>query len=132
MRLTRRLFFIGLGLTAMIAVGSYWWQLPGLAGSRGIAPIGGGLDGLRGAGDVGFFDAPTLLWLSSSDAMLHLLCALAFLSAALLVAGIALRLLTPVGLLYAGSLLAGAAIALANVLLPAFVKREFLRPEHEP
>jgi CP family cyanate transporter-like MFS transporter len=50
------------------------------------------------------------------------------LSLALLVAGIALRLLTPVGLLYAGSLLAGAAIALANVLLPAFVKREFRRP----
>jgi len=50
------------------------------------------------------------------------------LSLVLLVAGIALRLLTPVALLYAGSLLAGAAIALANVLLPAFVKREFLRP----
>jgi MFS transporter, CP family, cyanate transporter len=30
--------------------------------------------------------------------------------------------------LYAGSLLAGAAIAVANVLLPAFVKREFPRP----
>ena len=51
------------------------------------------------------------------------------LSLALLVAGIALRLLTPVGLLYAGSLLAGAAIALANVLLPAFVKREFRQPK---
>jgi CP family cyanate transporter-like MFS transporter len=49
-------------------------------------------------------------------------------SLVLLAAGIALRLLTPVGLLYAGSLLAGAAIALANVLLPAFVKREFVRP----
>ncbi|MDP1827292.1 MAG: lipase maturation factor family protein [Archangium sp.] len=92
MRLTRRLFFIGLGLTAMIAVGSYWWQLPGLAGSRGIAPIGAGMEGLRGAGDVGFFDAPTLLWLSSSDAMLHLLCAIAFFSAALLVAGLAPRI----------------------------------------
>lgn len=46
----------------------------------------------------------------------------------LLAAGIALRLLSPVALLYAGSLLAGAAIALANVLLPAYVKREFLRP----
>src|SRR4051812_19845230 len=46
----------------------------------------------------------------------------------LLAAGIALRLLSPVALLYAGSLLAGAAIALANVLLPAYVKREFARP----
>lgn len=49
-------------------------------------------------------------------------------SLVLLAAGIALRLLTPVALLFAGSLLAGAAIALANVLLPAFVKREFARP----
>src|SRR5215212_8469133 len=46
----------------------------------------------------------------------------------LLAAGIALRLLTPVAVLFAGSLLAGAAIAFANVLLPAYVKREFPRP----
>lgn len=50
------------------------------------------------------------------------------LSLVLLAAGIALRLLPPVPLLYAGSLVAGAAIALANVLVPAYVKREFLRP----
>jgi MFS transporter, CP family, cyanate transporter len=50
------------------------------------------------------------------------------LSLGLLAGGIALRLLHPIALLYAGSLLAGAAIALANVLLPAYVKREFRRP----
>ncbi|SFF58965.1 CynX/NimT family MFS transporter [Blastococcus tunisiensis] len=50
------------------------------------------------------------------------------LSLGLLAAGIALRLLPPVALLFAGSLVAGAAIALANVLLPAYVKREFRRP----
>jgi CP family cyanate transporter-like MFS transporter len=50
------------------------------------------------------------------------------LSLLLLAAGIALRLLTPVALLFAGSLLVGAAIAFANVLLPAYVKREFSRP----
>jgi CP family cyanate transporter-like MFS transporter len=49
-------------------------------------------------------------------------------SLVLLAAGVALRLLPPVPLLYAGSLVAGAAIALANVLVPAYVKREFLRP----
>jgi CP family cyanate transporter-like MFS transporter len=49
-------------------------------------------------------------------------------SLVLLAAGIALRLLSPVALLFAGSLLAGAAIAFANVLLPAYVKREFTRP----
>jgi CP family cyanate transporter-like MFS transporter len=49
------------------------------------------------------------------------------LSLLLLAASIALRLLTPVALLFAGCLLAGAAIAFANVLMPAYVKRE-LRP----
>jgi CP family cyanate transporter-like MFS transporter len=49
-------------------------------------------------------------------------------SLVLLAAGIAVRLLPPLPLLYAGSLLAGGAIALANVLLPAYVKREFARP----
>ncbi|MCZ2823477.1 MULTISPECIES: CynX/NimT family MFS transporter [unclassified Modestobacter] len=49
-------------------------------------------------------------------------------SLALLAVGIALRLLSPVALLYAGSLVAGAAIAIANVLMPAYVKREFTRP----
>src|SRR5215207_10081382 len=50
------------------------------------------------------------------------------LSLVLLAGGIALRLLSPVAMLFAGSLLAGAAIALANVLIPAYVKREFPRP----
>jgi CP family cyanate transporter-like MFS transporter len=50
------------------------------------------------------------------------------LSLVLLAGGIALRLLPPVVLLYAGSVVAGSAIALANVLLPAYVKREFARP----
>jgi hypothetical protein len=88
-RLTRRLFFIGLGLTAMVAVGSYWWQLPGLAGSQGIAPVGPEMESMRS--QLAFFDEPTLLWLSSSDAMLHLLCAVAFLSSGLLVLGLAPR-----------------------------------------
>jgi CP family cyanate transporter-like MFS transporter len=50
------------------------------------------------------------------------------LSLLLLAGGIALRLFPPVALLYAGSLIVGAAIAFANVLLPAYVKREFVRP----
>ena len=90
MRLTRRLFFFLLGLTAMVAVGSYWGQIPGLAGSQGIDPIAQGLEGVRG--ELGFFAVPTLLWLSSSDAMLHLLCAVAFFSGLLLVLGLAPRL----------------------------------------
>jgi CP family cyanate transporter-like MFS transporter len=49
-------------------------------------------------------------------------------SLVLLGGGMALRLLSPVALLYGGTLVAGAAIAVANVLMPAFVKREFARP----
>jgi CP family cyanate transporter-like MFS transporter len=49
-------------------------------------------------------------------------------SLVLLAVGIGLRLLPPLALLYAGSLVAGAAIAIANVLMPAYVKREFVRP----
>lgn len=48
-------------------------------------------------------------------------------SLVLLVIGILLRLVTPVTALYAGSIVAGAGIAIANVLMPAFVKREFNR-----
>ncbi len=91
MRRTRRLFFIGLGLTTLVAVGSYWWQLPGLAGQNGIAPIGATMESVRQAPGLGFFDVPTLLWSSSSDVMLHLLCALAFFSGVLLVIGVAPR-----------------------------------------
>ncbi len=91
MRLTRRLFFFGFGLTALVAVGSYWWQVPGLAGPQGIAPIADGMEGLRRSPALGFFDVPTLLWLSSSMVMVHLLCALSCLSAVLLVVGLAPR-----------------------------------------
>jgi hypothetical protein len=87
MELTRRLFFLGLGLTALVAVGSYWTQLPGLAGSRGIAPIADTMAQVRASPGLTFWDFPTVLWLSSSDAALHGLCAAALLSAALLVLG---------------------------------------------
>ncbi len=49
-------------------------------------------------------------------------------SLVLLAAGTALRLLPPVAALYAGTVVAGGAIAVANVLVPAYVKREFAEP----
>jgi len=39
--------------------------------------------------------------------------------------GIALRLFTPIPALFAGSILAGSGIAIANVLVPALIKRDF-------
>ena len=90
MRRTRRLFFIGLGLSAIVAVGSYGWQLPGLAGSHGIAPIGADFETLRAR--FCFFDVPSLLWLSSSDVMLHLLSAVGVISGVLMIFGVATRI----------------------------------------
>jgi len=49
-------------------------------------------------------------------------------SLVLLVVGTATRLLHPVAAQYAGTVVAGGAIAVANVLVPAYVKREFTRP----
>lgn len=49
-------------------------------------------------------------------------------SLVLLTVGTALRLLDPVAALYGGTVVAGGAIAIANVLVPAYVKREFAEP----
>jgi hypothetical protein len=89
---TRRLFFALFGLTALIAVGSFWWQLEGLVGRHGIAPAGEYVEALRRAKGVGFFDVPTLAWLSSGDWLLHLLCAVGVASSLGMVLGAAPRL----------------------------------------
>jgi hypothetical protein len=92
MRLTRRLFLALLGAVAMAAVGGFWWQLPGLSGHAGLVPAAANLEALRRAPGVGFLDAPTLAWLSSSEVMLHALCAAGVLSALALVLHLAPRL----------------------------------------
>ena len=91
MHVTRRLFFALLGFTAVVAVGSFWAQLPGLVGRNGIAPAGQYADALRRARDVGFFDVPTLAWLSSGDWLLHVLCALGVLSGLAMIVNVAPR-----------------------------------------
>ncbi len=91
MRLTRWLTLRLFGVTALLAVGSFWWQVMGLSGSRGIVPIAEQLEALRRAG-VGFFRAPTLLWLSASDGAIHAACALAFSAALAVTVGLAPRL----------------------------------------
>ncbi len=75
MRRTRRLFFTLFGLTALVAVGSFWHQLGGLSGSNGIVPVARYLEQLRAEPGVGPLEVPTLLWLSSSDLALNALCA---------------------------------------------------------
>lgn len=92
MRWTRRLFFITFGVTALIAVGSYWWQFEGLSGEHGIAPIVDGMAGLRANPELGFFEVPTLLWFSAASWVPHALCALCCLAALAMVLGFAPRL----------------------------------------
>ena len=52
--LTRWLYFRLLGATTLVAVASYWWQLPGLASHRGLAPAADYVAQLRQSG-VSFF-----------------------------------------------------------------------------
>jgi hypothetical protein len=92
MRLTRRLFFVLLGLTGLIAIGAYAWQFDGLAGPNGIAPIDDGMQGLRNAKQLGFFDVPTLLWLSSSPGFVKFLLAVGCASSLALIFGLAPRI----------------------------------------
>ena len=72
---SRRLFLRLLGIVYLIAFASLGVQMTGLVGSRGILPIGELLSRARAEYGVEAFHAfPTLLWLSSGDAMLLFLC----------------------------------------------------------
>ena len=87
---SRRLFLRLLGFVYLSAFASLGVQITGLVGSRGILPIGALLSQARatyGAEAVHAF--PTLLWLSSGDAMLLLLCWGGALLSVLLIVGLA-------------------------------------------
>ena len=72
---SRRLFLRLLGLVYLIAFASLGVQITGLVGSHGILPIGELLSQARTTyGAEAFHAFPTLLWLSSGDAMLLFLC----------------------------------------------------------
>ncbi|MBX7101207.1 MAG: lipase maturation factor family protein [Myxococcaceae bacterium] len=91
MEATRRLTLRLYGLTALVAVASFWAQLPGLIGSGGIWPAALALDSQR-AGGAAVLEVPTLAWLSSSDLMLHALCAAGCLASVLVAALVRPRL----------------------------------------
>ena len=72
---SRRLFLRLLGLVYLIAFSSLGVQITGLVGAHGILPIEELLSRARASYGIEAFHAlPTLLWVSSSDAMLLLLC----------------------------------------------------------
>lgn len=95
--LTRRVFLRCLGLIYLAAFLSAGWQLLGLVGSGGIRPAAETLDGIRAyVGSTPWNEMPTLLWLSSSDAMLQALWIGGAIASVLLVIG-----LLPMGMLAA-------------------------------
>jgi hypothetical protein len=100
---TRWLFLRLFGLTALVAVGSFWSQLSGLIGSQGIWPAAEMLAWHRQRlGGASFTELPTLAWLSASDGSLHLLAALTTVAALLLAVGVAPRV--SAGVLWLGYL----------------------------
>lgn len=84
------LFLRGLGVVYAIAFASLWVQIEGLIGERGILPVGEYLDAVGDhTGAERYRIVPTILWLASGDAMLHVVCAAGVLASALVVLDIA-------------------------------------------
>lgn len=75
----------------LVAFVSLWVQIDGLIGSRGILPARDFFTYLERVVGAGAFErltnAPSLLWFSSSDAALHVLCAAGVLLSLLAIAG---------------------------------------------
>ena len=85
---SRWLFLRALGCIYLIAFLSLWVQIHGLIGSNGILPTDQFLTAVRQqVGTSGYHSVPTLLWLNSSDACLHFLCAGGVVLSLVLIAG---------------------------------------------
>jgi lipase maturation factor 1 len=86
---SRWLFLRLLGVVYLIAFVSLAVQITGLVGERGILPIGEFLAQVHERyGASAYYNWPTLLWLSPSDALLSLLCWGGAAASLLLIAGI--------------------------------------------
>lgn len=73
--LTRRIFFVWLGLTYLMAFASLGSQMAGLYGVHGILPVSSYLESAQKIlGSESFRLLPTLFWLNSSDLFLKCLC----------------------------------------------------------
>jgi predicted DCC family thiol-disulfide oxidoreductase YuxK len=88
--LSRWLFLRLLGIIYLIAYLSYWVQVDGLIGSRGILPVAPWLDAIsKQIGAERYWLLPTIVWFNSSDTFLHWLCGGGVVLSGLLVIGIA-------------------------------------------
>ena len=81
--LARWLWLRSLGFLYASAFFALLFQVKGLIGHAGILPAAEFLDALHNFGVKSFWQAPTLLWLSSSDTMLVAICWLGLIAAVL-------------------------------------------------
>ena len=93
--LTEALFLRLLGFIYLSAFASFWPQIVGLVGSRGVAPASRLMSAMHSQfGARAFFYAPSLFWLNTSDTALILFCVFGCLTSVLLMLGIFSRLAT--------------------------------------
>jgi lipase maturation factor 1 len=91
----RFVFLRGLALIYLLAFGSFWLQMDGLIGSRGIEPAQAMMASLKieaAQAHIGlerFHQVPALAWWSASDSALHWQCGLGVAGALALLAGLA-------------------------------------------
>ena len=86
--MARWLFLRALGLIYLSAFSAFLLQARGLIGSDGILPAAAYLSRLHPLGNLRFWYAPTLLWLSSSNAALMTLCWAGVLASLLVIANL--------------------------------------------
>ncbi|MCB9253101.1 MAG: lipase maturation factor family protein [Bdellovibrionaceae bacterium] len=82
------LFLRALGFIFFVAFLSLFFQIPGLFGTKGLAPAGEFLEMVsRHYGSSRYWELPTLAWISTSDGFLQFLCALGLVGSAALTIG---------------------------------------------
>lgn len=91
--MSRRLYFVALGIVSLIAFLSLWSQIHGLIGKRGILPAEAFFKlAHQQLGASAYLKLPSLCWVTSSDLMLHMLCAAGAGLSVLLIVGFSQRL----------------------------------------
>jgi predicted DCC family thiol-disulfide oxidoreductase YuxK len=100
--LSREIFLRGLAVVFGIAFLSFWVQAGGLVGPEGILPAATFLDAARDAlGPGAYLRLPTVFWLGAGSAALHAACGAGVALSALLLLGLAPRIvLASLWLLY--------------------------------
>jgi predicted DCC family thiol-disulfide oxidoreductase YuxK len=82
------LFLRLLGVVYLLAFASYWVQLPGLNGAKGILPAPEFFDRVREIlGDAGFLQFPSICWLGAGDTALYAWCGAGIIASLALIVG---------------------------------------------